>query len=191
LFLQIGQGFSALHAGLSFAPWSAGLAIGAGLSGGFLAPRYGRRILEIGGLVNLAGTALVALEARSGLVSSWDILPGLVIAGLGMGLIVAPLFDIIIVAVQDRELGSASGVLNAVQQLAGAVGVAVLGTIFFDAVGSGHFHRALERTIWVDLAVTAAAIALMPLMPLRARPENETSAESPEAAGDSRVSAVG
>jgi hypothetical protein len=58
-----------------------------------------------------------------------------------------------------------------VQQLAGAVGVAILGTIFFDAIGRGHFHRALERTIWVDLAVTAAAIALMPLMPRRARPE--------------------
>ena len=182
LFLQIGQGFSALHAGLSFAPWSAGLAVGAGVSGGLLAPRYGRHILEIGGLVTLAGTALVALEARSGLVSTWDILPGLVIAGLGMGLIVAPLFDIIIAAVQDRELGSASGVLNAVQQLAGAVGVAVLGTIFFDAVGPGHFHRALERTIWVDLAVTAAAIALMPLMPLRARPESEASAEAADAA---------
>jgi MFS family permease len=182
LFLQIGQGFTALHAGLSFAPWSAGLAVGAGLSGGLLAPRYGRRILEIGGLVTLAGTGLVAFEARSGLVSTWDILPGLVIAGLGMGLIVAPLFDIIIAAVQDRELGSASGVLNAVQQLAGAVGVAVLGTIFFDAVGSGHFHRALERTIWVDLAVTAAAIALMPLMPLRARPESETPAEAADPA---------
>jgi hypothetical protein len=102
-----------------------------------------------------------------------------------MGLIVAPLFDIIIAAVQDRELGSASGVLNAVQQLAGAIGVAVLGTIFFDAVGSGHFHRALERTIWVDLAVTAAAIALMPLMPLRARPESEDSAE--EAADAARA----
>jgi EmrB/QacA subfamily drug resistance transporter len=178
LFLQIGQGFSALHAGLSFAPWSAGLAVGAGVSGGFLAPRYGRHVLEIGGLVSLIGTALVAFEARSGMVSSWDILPGLVIAGFGMGLIVAPLFDIIIAAVADRELGSASGVLNAVQQLAGAVGVAVLGTIFFDAIGPGHFHRALERTIWVDLAVTAAAIALMPLMPLRARPESETLAES-------------
>jgi EmrB/QacA subfamily drug resistance transporter len=190
LFLQIGQGFSALHAGLSFAPWSAGLAVGAGLSGGLLAPRYGRRILEIGGLVTLAGTALVAFEARSGLVSTWDILPGLVIAGLGMGLIVAPLFDIIIAAVQDRELGSASGVLNAVQQLAGAVGVAVLGTIFFDAVGSGHFHRALERTIWVDLAVTAAAIALMPLMPLRARPENETSIASVETTSESQHEAI-
>jgi EmrB/QacA subfamily drug resistance transporter len=173
LFLQLGQGFTALHAGLSFAPWSLGLAVGAGVSGGFLAPRYGRHVLELGGLVSLVGTGVVALEVRSAMVSSWDILPGLLFTGLGMGLIVAPLFEIIIAAVQDRELGSASGVLNAVQQLAGAVGVAVLGTIFFDGLGQGHFHRALERTIWADLAVTAAAIVLMPLMPLRGRPEIE------------------
>ena len=190
LFLQIGQGFSALHAGLTFAPWSAGLAVGAGASGGFLTPRFGRHVLEAGGLTSLIGTAVVAIEARSGLVSTWDILPGLVLAGIGMGLIVAPLFDIIIAAVQDRELGSASGVLNAVQQLAGAIGVAVLGTIFFDAIGQGHFHRALERTIWADLALTAAAIALMPLMPLRARPEHETLAEPAQAPTQTGHSAV-
>jgi EmrB/QacA subfamily drug resistance transporter len=171
LFLQIGEGFTALHAGLTFVPWSAGLAVGAGLSGGALAPRYGRHVLELGGVVSLAGMVLVAIEAASGSVSTWDVLPGLLVSGFGMGLIVAPLFDIIIAAVQEHELGSASGVLNAVQQLAGAVGVAVLGTVFFDALGAGHFHRALGRTIWVDVALIAVAIVLMPLMPKRARPE--------------------
>ena len=171
LFLQIGEGFTALHSGLTFVPWSAGLAVGAGLSGGALAPRFGRHVLEAGGVVSLVGMVLVALEAASGNVSTWDLLPGLLVAGFGMGLIVAPLFDIIIAAVQERELGSASGVLNAVQQLAGAVGVAMLGTVFFDALGGGHFHRALGRTIWVDIALIAVAIVLMPLMPKRSRPE--------------------
>ncbi len=173
LFLQIGEGFTPLHAGLTFVPWSVGLAVGAGLSGGALAPRYGRRVLEAGGVVSLAGMVLVAHEAASGNVSTWDILPGLVLAGFGMGLIVAPLFDIIIASVQERELGSASGVLNAVQQLAGSVGIAVLGTVFFDALGPGHFHRALGHTIWLDIALIAVALALMPLMPKRARPEHE------------------
>jgi EmrB/QacA subfamily drug resistance transporter len=171
LFLQIGQGFSALHAGLTFVPWSAGLAVGAGLSGGALAPRYGRRVLEAGALVSLAGTLLLVHEVSGGFVSTWAILPGLLVSGLGMGLIVAPLFDIIIAAVTERELGSASGVLNAVQQLSSAIGVAVLGTVFFDALGAGHFHRALGRTLWVDAALIVAALVLMPLMPKRARPE--------------------
>jgi MFS family permease len=171
LFLQVGEGFTALHAGLTFVPWSAGMAVGAGLSGGLLGPRYGRRVLEAGAVVVLAGTLLLLRSASSGAVSSWDLLPGLVVWGLGMGLVVAPLFDIILAAVTERELGSASGVLNAVQQLASAVGVATLGTLFFDSLGAGHFHRALERTLWVDAALIVVALALMPLMPKRARPE--------------------
>ena len=92
LFLQIGQGFSALHAGLTFVPWSLGLAVGAGLSGGLLANRYGRHVLEAGGGVSVVGLLLLILESRSGLVSTWDIVPGLLVMGLGMGLMVAPLF---------------------------------------------------------------------------------------------------
>jgi EmrB/QacA subfamily drug resistance transporter len=176
LFLQSGEGFSALHAGLTFVPWSAGLAVGAGLSGGLLAPRYGRRVLEAGGVVSLAGTLLLVHEASSGRISTGDLVPGLLLSGLGMGPIVAPLFDIIIAAVTERELGSASGLLNAVQQLAAAVGVAVLGTVFFDALGDGHFHRALGRTLWVDAALVAGALVLMPLMPKRAREEKEATA---------------
>ena len=85
-------------------------------------------------------------------------MPGLLVMGLGMGLIVAPLFGIIIAAVGDDEVGSASGVLNAVQQLASAIGVALLGTVFFDALGAGDFHHALGRTLWLDLGLTVLAI---------------------------------
>jgi MFS family permease len=171
LFLQVGEGFTALHAGLTFVPWSAGMAIGAGLSGGLLGPRYGRRVLEAGGLVVLGGTLLLIHTVSSGDASTWDVLPGLLVWGIGMGLVVAPLFDIILAAVTERELGSASGVLNAVQQLAAAAGVATLGTLFFDTLGAGHFHRALERTLWVDAGLIVLALALMPLMPKRAREE--------------------
>ena len=128
------------------------------------------------GVVSLAGTLLLVHEASSGRISTGDLVPGLLLSGLGMGLIVAPLFDIIIAAVTERELGSASGLLNAVQQLAAAVGVAVLGTVFFDALGDGHFHRALGRTLWVDAALVAGALVLMPLMPKRAREEKEATA---------------
>jgi EmrB/QacA subfamily drug resistance transporter len=172
LFLQIGEGFSALRAGLTFVPWSAGLAVGAGLSGGVLAPRWGRHVLEAGGVVSLGGTLLLVHEVATGYVSTWDILPGLLVSGLGMGLIVAPLFDIIIASVSERELGSASGVLNAVQQLSSAVGVAVLGTVFFDTLGGGHFHHAIGRTLWIDAGLIVVALLLMPLMPLRAREES-------------------
>lgn len=176
LFLQLGEGFSALHSGLTFVPWSAGLAVGAGVSGGALAPRWGRHVLEAGAAVSLLGTLLLVHEATSGYVGTWDLLPGMLVSGLGMGLIVAPLFDIIIASVTDRELGSASGVLNAVQQLSSAAGVAVLGTVFFDTLDRTHFHHALGRTLWIDAGLIVVALLLMPLMPLRAREEGQSGA---------------
>jgi len=184
LFLQIGEGFSAIRAGLTFVPWSVGLAVGAGLSGAVLAPRYGRRALMAGGLVSLAGTLLLVHEvSATGRLGIVELLPGLAVGGLGMGLIVAPLFDIIIAAVTERELGSASGVLNAVQQLAAAIGVAVLGTVFFDTLGTaGHFHRALDRTLWIGAGLTVVALLAMPLMPRQARAQ-ETGAEAVPLAG--------
>ena len=172
LFMQLGQGFSALRAGLTLVPWSVGLAVGAGASSA-LANRYGRHVLEAGGVVSLAGTVLLLLETNGGYATTWDILPGLLVFGLGMGLMVAPLFGTIIAAVSDRELGSASGVLNAIQQLAGAIGVAVLGTVFFGALGAGDFHHALGVTLWITAGLMVAALALMPLMPMHARSEED------------------
>ncbi len=173
LFLQVGEGFTALHAGLTFVPWSFGLAAGSGLSGAVLADRYGRRVLIAGGVVSLVGTLIILLVARHGSVSTWDLLPGFLVSGLGLGIIVAPLFGFIIAAVDERELGSASGLLNAVQQLANSIGIAVLGTVFFDTLGAGHFHHALGRVLWIDAALIAVSVALMPLLPAHARPEDE------------------
>lgn len=169
LFLQLGQGYSAVHAGLTLIPWSLGAGVGAGLSGGFLGPRYGRVVLQAGAVAKLAGWAIVIAVVGGGSTSSWDLVPGLLLAGLGMGLVVAPLFDTILAAVSDREIGSASGVLNAAQQAAGAIGVAVLGTVFFSALASSGFVHALRASLWVEIALLVAMLALSPLLPRYAR----------------------
>lgn len=90
-------------------------------------------------------------------------------SGLGLGLVVAPLFSFILAAVTDDEVGSASGVLNAFQQLASAIGVAVLGTIFFAALDGHGFVSGLERVLWVDAGLVVAAAALALLLPRHAR----------------------
>ncbi|HZU40107.1 MAG TPA: MFS transporter [Solirubrobacteraceae bacterium] len=169
LFLQLGQGYSALHAALTLIPWSLGAAIGAGAGGGALGPRFGRLVISAGAAVMLAGFALVMVAVGGGRVSSWDLAPGLLVSGLGMGLVVAPLFDIILAGVADHELGSGSGVLNAVQQLAGALGVAVLGTVFFSAVGHGGFAHALHGALWVALGLLAGVFVLSFGLPRWAR----------------------
>jgi EmrB/QacA subfamily drug resistance transporter len=176
LFVQLGEGFSAIHAGLSLVPLSVGLAVGAGLSGGLLGPRFGRTVLQAGTVVFLAGVGLllVAIPGSGGGVSTWDLLPGELVGGLGIGLIVAPLFDVILAAVGDHETGSASGVLGAAQQLAGAIGVAVLGTVFFTVAAHGNFAGALRRTLWIEAGMLVVMLALTPLLPRRARdPESE------------------
>jgi len=93
-----------------------------------------------------------------------------------MGLCVAPLFDIILGSVTDQETGSASGVLNACQQLASSIGVAVLGTIFFTAIGSSGFDGAFERTLWVQIGCLGAMLLLTPLMPRFGRAFGEEAA---------------
>ncbi|MCW3040498.1 MAG: major facilitator superfamily 1 [Solirubrobacterales bacterium] len=171
LYLQIGEGFSAIHAGLTLIPSSVGLVVGAGLSGGFLGPRFGRIVLQAGAVVALGGWLLVILALHGdSTLSAGQLVPGLLVQGLGIGLIVAPMFDIILAAVTDPETGSASGVLNAAQQLAGAVGVAVLGTIFFTAAEAGDFATALSHTLWVTVGMLAAVLLLSPLLPRFARP---------------------
>ncbi len=184
LFLQVGQDFSPIKAALSTVPLTIGLTIGAVLSGAVLGPKFGRTTLQGGVLISGVGWLLVILALHGdSMVSAWDLLPGLGVAGLGIGLVVAPMFDIVIASVSDEETGSASGVLNASQQLAGAVGVAVLGTIFFNIAAGGDFHEALSRVLWVQVALVAAMIIVSPLLPRRARPETpeieELTADSP------------
>jgi EmrB/QacA subfamily drug resistance transporter len=170
VFLQIGEGFSPMHTGLAFIPMSAGMAVGAGLSGALLGPRFGRRVIQAGGVVNIIGWLLIILAVHGNdTTTAVDLIPGLAIGGLGMGLVVAPLFDVILASVTDEETGSASGLLNAGQQLAGAIGVAVLGTIFFSSIGGGDFHNAFERTLWTELGATAAMVVLSAMLPRFAR----------------------
>ena len=170
LYLQVGLGFSAIHAGLTLIPFSLFTAVGAGLSGGFLAERFGRPVITGGILVMLAG-ALVLLVTVHGTtsVTSWEVVPAQALLGLGFGLFVAPYFDTVLTAVDEDEVGSASGTLNAIQQLGGATGVAALGTLFFSVLPGHGFTVALEHTLWVVAGLLAATVALSFLLPRWAR----------------------
>ncbi len=135
LFLQIGEGFSAIHAGLTTAPFALGTAITAPIGAGLMAKLGGRVLIQAGTAVSLLGYAAIAvIMSQTDHVSSWGLVAPLLVVGMGMGLFVVSAFDTIVAAVTDAELGSASGVLNAIQQFGGAIGVAVLGTIFFSVL---------------------------------------------------------
>jgi uncharacterized membrane protein YfcA len=112
--------------------------------------------------------------------SAVALIPGLAVAGLGMGLVVAPLFDVILASVTDEETGSASGLLNSGQQLSGSIGVAVLGSIFFSAASHGDFHNAFVRTLWVQVGTTVVMVLLTWLMPKHAREPGAELGNAPE-----------
>jgi EmrB/QacA subfamily drug resistance transporter len=178
LFLQLGEGFSAVHAGLTLAPFALGTAVSAPVSGSLMGRLGGRILIQAGGAVSLLGNVVLAVILGStGHVTTWGLALPLLATGLGMGLFVVPVFDTIISAVTDAETGSASGVLNAVQQLGGAVGVAVLGTVFFTVLGHDGFADALRTTIWWEVGCLGLMLLLSPLLPARAQTPAEASGE--------------
>jgi EmrB/QacA subfamily drug resistance transporter len=171
LFLQLGLRFSPEHAGLSLAPMSIGVAITAGASYALM-PRFGRGVLQAGLLIVVAALGgLAATVAHEGLaLSTWELVPSLFVLGLGMGFVFGPLFNVILAGVADHEVGSASGTLNAIQQLGNSVGVAVLATIFFSLIDHGHASTtAMTRTVLISAGLFVVAFALSFLLPKEAR----------------------
>jgi hypothetical protein len=168
LFTQLGEGFSPIHAGLALIPMVLGMLAGMG-AGMALVGRLGRRLLHLGVAVVAAGTVgLAQTVTGADSVSAWEMAPSLFVIGVGFGASIGQLFDILAGVGMD-EVGSASGVLEATQQLASALGVAILGTIFFSAFEDQLPSDALAITAWACLVPIALAFALIFLLPMRAR----------------------
>ncbi|MBB4895177.1 EmrB/QacA subfamily drug resistance transporter [Streptomyces olivoverticillatus] len=160
LYLQIGRGFEVMHAGLTALPWSLGMAVGSAVCGAVLAPRLGRKLISIGALMMAASfVGLIATLHYQGTdTTSWQMLPWLLVAGLGMGAVVSSLFGIVMAAVEPREIGSASGLLNAITQVGASAGIAVLGVVFFSLLGSQSTHMADRAAPDIRSALSAAHV---------------------------------
>jgi EmrB/QacA subfamily drug resistance transporter len=174
LFMQIGEGFSALHAGLTVIPFSLGTALTAPVSASMMQKLGGRILIQAGALLSLVGYVSLALIVASvDHLSSWGLAAPFLVIGLGMGLFIVPVFDTIVGAVTDAELGSASGTLNALQQLGSAIGVAGLGTVFFSALVHVGFLGALRHLLWWQVGGLVVLLLATPLLPATSRPEGE------------------
>ncbi|GAA3224492.1 DHA2 family efflux MFS transporter permease subunit [Nonomuraea helvata] len=176
LYTQLGLGFSPLKAGLTGLPQAIGGVIGFGLAMSGLQEKLGRGLLQIGTVVMAAGAAVLALTIHlAGLdVGSWQLAPGLALVGIGMGLTMAPFFDIVLAGVEPHESGSASGTLTAIQQLGGALGTAVLGTLFFNLLQNRwSFGSSMQVTVWVEVGLLALTFALSYLLPRKARADGQ------------------
>jgi len=163
MFLQLVLGYSPMKASLTMAAWAVGAFIGSGF-GSTMMNRLGRHILHIGLALMLVGIGgLYAVLQVDGL-GVRELLTPLLVYGIGMGMIFVPLFGIIMGEVRDHEVGSASGILESLQQLGSALGVAILGTVFFSRLDVG-----VERVTLIAFGLTAATFAVGFLLPKKAR----------------------
>ncbi len=130
---QAGLGHTALQAGVVSIPFALGSIVGASQSG-MLAAKIGRTVLVIGAgmvAVGLSALWLVLMLTTPGDLTSWDLLVPLLVAGIGSGLFIAPNAQFIIATVDRQEAGAASGVIATMQRLGAAIGIAIIGSVFF------------------------------------------------------------
>ncbi|MFJ9537142.1 MFS transporter [Streptomyces sp. NPDC101225] len=205
LYMQIGLGWSPLRAGLTGVPFSIAVSTAAGLSVQQLVPRFGRRVLQAGALLMAAGVLLYIGESgRYGTgIASWQMVLPLVVMGVGMGLIVAPLTDAVLSEVPREHAGSASGLINTVQQMGNALGLGLVSVVFFgeigdrltpDQVGPSFVHAFQHALGWVA-GVMGAIFLLMFALPKRSAQQAEDGEDGPasgaSAAGSATASAAG
>ncbi|HEY2312215.1 MAG TPA: MFS transporter [Streptosporangiaceae bacterium] len=178
LLVQDGLHASALTAGLGLVPMAAAFLL-ASLSTSRLLARFGAKVLFAGGLLQAAGLVILCLTVYLGWphLSVIDLGPGLAVAGLGQGLVMSPLFGIVLSAVPAAVAGAGSGVLTTTQQSALALGVATLGSLFLTLAGDGTgirtgFIVVLGVQIVVAVGVAAGARGLPGWR--RSRPELAT-----------------
>ncbi|AGZ43164.1 major facilitator superfamily transporter [Actinoplanes friuliensis DSM 7358] len=161
LYLQNGLGYSALLAGLAITPFALGSA-GAAALGGRIVNRYGRPLVATGltlVAVGLGGTVL-ALDLVRGTNGGWAAAFPLLIAGLGSGLVISPNQTLTLADVPVERAGSAGAVLQTGQRIGTAVGIAVVGAVFFNrlAAGNNDWSAALRMGLLVTIGLVLVAL---------------------------------
>ena len=168
LYLQRGLDYSPLRAAVvGFAPVAAGLVI-ASVASMNLVTRLGRKLSLAGIIVTVAGVGWLLLLVTGSTPTAWSLAPAMAVIGLGMGAAFATIYDIAIGDIDPAEAGSASGSLSSVQQLANAIGPAIITTIYFGALRGGQAH-AMAVSLGAVIGIGVLSALAVPLLPRRAQ----------------------
>jgi EmrB/QacA subfamily drug resistance transporter len=170
-FMQNVLGNTPLQAGLKLLVWTGATMVVAPLAGVF-SERLGSRPFMFAGL-SLQGGALawIALQLSTHMPYSEMIAP-FIMAGAGMALVFAPSANAILASVSAQQAGQASGANNAIREIGGVLGVAVLASVFTGAGGYASpqdFVAGLRPALWVAVAVLAAGAVIVAVLPFGAR----------------------
>jgi MFS family permease len=175
LYLQQGRGLRPLTAGLVFTILAAAY-LASSIAAPRLSARHGRNVILVGALTLASGHALlvgaVLIVGVGGTVAA--LIPGLLLVGAGMGLVLAPLATTILETLQPERAGAASAMLTTFQNVGNAIGVAITGVLFFGALHAGY-ARAFEVAVG-ELAVLLLGVAALSRLLPRRPPASATAA---------------
>ncbi|MDP5361816.1 MAG: MFS transporter [Paracoccaceae bacterium] len=168
LFLQNGFGLTPLQSGLTTLPFSVGVLIASAIAGRLGNRLLRQRITAGAGMLSLGMMSLWFVVGSLGdTLVSWYFIPSLLVCGIGLGTAISPLFNTVLASVKGADSGSASGALQAFQQVGGALGVAIVGQIFFSRLlgveqqATSVAHDAYVRAFTLGTAYPAAAFAAL------------------------------
>lgn len=176
VYLQQGAGLSATLAGLASLPTTV-LLIALSPWAGSLAERVGGRVFMTLGPLVMAGGALLLLLVDESFDYWWQVLPALLVFGVGLAATVSPLTATILGAIDAERSGIASAVNNAVARVAGLVVIAFLAPIVGGSLDLGGFHRAAVVTaalMAVGALVAFAGIRRLPAEPAQPSPSPQS-----------------
>jgi EmrB/QacA subfamily drug resistance transporter len=180
-FFQVVQRYSPLDAGIRILPWTAMPIFIAPIAGALSDRIGGQRIMGVGLAFQAVGLAWIAAVSTPTTPYAELIIP-FVISGMGMALFFAPVANVVLSAVRPEEEGQASGAQNAIRELGGVFGVAVLASIFayYGGYGSGQgFVDGLRPAVWIGAGVVGLGALAAFAIPRRPRVQQD---ELPEPA---------
>jgi len=171
-YMQNVLGNTPLQAGLKLLVWTGASMVVAPLAGVF-SERFGSRLFMAGGLtLQAAGLGWLASMTSTHLSYGHMIVP-FIMAGAGMALVFAPSANAVLASVRTEQAGQASGANNAIREVGGVLGVAVLASVFTGAGGYASpqsFVNGLLPAMWVGVAVLAAGALVVLAFPFQTRP---------------------
>jgi EmrB/QacA subfamily drug resistance transporter len=157
IYLQGGAGLTALNAGLRMLPIGIGYFL-ASFAAASILQRLGPRALTLGFAIQGLGLAMVILAVTRVLAGCFGI--GLFVSGIGFGIAMPSIIKAVIGGIDQRHAGLASGIVMSSLQIGGALGIAIVGGVFFNVLGDGQGFASYTRAFTVSTTLNATLMAV-------------------------------
>ena len=170
-FFQTAQHFTPLQSGLRILPWTAMPMIVAPIAGALSDRIGGARLMGVGLMLQAIGLGTIATVSTP-TTPYWHLVAPFMVSGVGMAMFWAPVANIVLAAVRKEEEGQASGAQNAIRELGGVFGVAVLASVWSHngSYASGQsFVDGMVPALWIGAVVVLLGAVAAFFIPARKR----------------------